>query len=451
MTYPIAISYGLFVAAALASWRRWPAGYAAPAVLLGGALILPTTILTEGDHVEFPFWVTPACLISPHRLTKASVAAAACLAGLVMFDRRRILSLGRPVPCDFLVAAWCVYPIVHIVANRTPAAEAMADAGYQTLTWGIPYLVGRAMCGSIEGRNRLAFAIIISGIVCVPLAAVEFVAGPFAYASLYGFHPYGEQGVGRYVGSRPLLFFEDGNQLGIWLATSALVACWLRRSARLNSSPTRRGGVVAAVLVVQAIVAQSVGAVALMLSSLASMEVLRRLGRIWPLVAILVLVMLYVVVRATGRVDAKALVQRTAVGRAAIDASIRLGRKSFGWRLKREETHTRIALRRPWFGQGRWDWWRDGPERPWGLPTLVLGQHGMAGLLLLSACLALPIATFLACNPARGWASPTIVASTALAAALLLNVLDALLNGAFFVPVMMAAGGLAEVPERSEG
>lgn len=446
MPQAVPVVYLCFMAIALATWRFWRSGAAPIAVLLGGAILLPTARLPESDHVEFPFWVTPACLTSSYFATKVSMAGLACLAGLIVFERRRLSLPSRLKITDVAITAWCLYPLVHIFANATPPLQALADTLYQTLAWGVPYLVGRIFGLWPDGRAKLARGFVIVGLICLPLAAIEFVTGPIVYEILYGFHPYAEQGAGRYIGNRPLLFFEDGNQAGIFLATSALAAIWLWRSDVAIMPEKRRNRPIAAALLIQAVVAQSAGAVVLLVASLGSLEALRRLGRSWPLIAVMALGLLYVGVRATGKVDAKALAQKTAVGRALIDASIRVGRKSFGWRLRREEPHTKFALRRPWFGYGRWDWWRTGPERPWGLPTLVLGQHGIVGLGLLSACFVLPIVTFLRSNPPKGWASPARAATVAIAAAMAINVADAILNGAFLTAMMMVAGGLTVPP-----
>ena len=143
-------------------------------------------------------------------------------------------------------------------------------------------------------------------------------------------------------------------------------------------------------------------------------------------------------------IDAKALVMKTGLGRSMAEASTRLDRRSFGWRLRVEERGARVALQRPAFGRGRWDWWRAGPggERPWALLILVLGQFGIVGWALLIASLTAPLIAFLGVGPPRFWVTATRSPAAALAGILAMNELDAILNPCFLVPLMAAAGGL---------
>ena len=56
----------------------------------------------------------------------------------------------------------------------------------------------------------------------------EIVDGPVCLPDLaYGPHPYQFEGAARLLGYRPLGFLEHGNQLGMWMAGSAVAATWL--------------------------------------------------------------------------------------------------------------------------------------------------------------------------------------------------------------------------------
>jgi hypothetical protein len=435
-------------------WTLWifkkqPASLAALIGTIGGWLVLPTAPLPEDvARFEFPYWIMPVCLPALWT-TKARITALACLLGVLLFDRRD-LPRFRVVRSDLLMLGWCLCPFVSAVANRLYLTEAIANTAYQSLCWGVPYLLGRLYFASPGGLDLLARGLIVGGLISAPLCLLEWASGPWLYANTYGFHPFQHQGAARYVGQRPLLFLEDGNQLGMWLATVALIAVWLRRSGQLPKIGSIPGGLVASALVGVAFLAQSVGAIVLLLAAIAGLEAVRRLDRPWPLVVALVLVLGFVGVRAANLIDAKALAQRTSLGRSLIDASIKLDRGSFGWRLRVEERQARTALQRPWFGWGRWDWWRQGTERPWGLFGLVLGMYGLFGLILLLGCLVWPLVRFLSLGPPRSWTTPNRAAAASMAAALAINVLDATLNGAFLLPLMLAAGGLVGLDPRAE-
>jgi hypothetical protein len=426
-------------------FRRGPARRAALVGLLGGWLLLPSARFPdEVAFEEFPYWIMPSCLPSSAWTTKARIVGLACLLGVVLFDRKRLGTI-RPAWCDLAVIAWCAWPIASAMANRLYASEAIANAAYQSLAWGVPYLLGRLYFASGEGMDELARAVVACGLLSIPLAVSEMIVGPFCYGGLYGFHPYQHDGITRYVGFRPMLFLEHGNQFGIWIASAALVAAWLWVSGRLARILGLPGGPAVAALVGMTLASQSMGGIILLVGGLSGMMLVRRCNLIWPILAVMVLVLGFLGVRASNVVDAKALAERVGLG------SVRLKRQSFGWRLRVEEGGTRIALQRPVAGWGRWDWWRrgEGEMRPWGLFTLTLGMYGVVGLVLLIGVFTAPIVHFLRLGPPRLWASPPWASAAAMAAALGVNALDAILNSTFLLAAMAAAGGLAAFRPRA--
>ena len=423
-------------------WRL-PAPKAAAACLVGGWFLLPTARFDASSAVFFPYWIMPSCLPSDYWTTKARVIGVALLLGVMAFDPRAWLRF-RPSSFDLPILGWCLVPIASGLANGVPTVAILADSAYQWMAWGVPYLVGRLYFSSPAGLEALAGAIVGAGLAYLPLCAIEVASSPIIYQALYGFHPFRFQGMVRYVGYRPVVFMEDGNQLGIWLATSALIATWLWRSGPLRRSWGLPGGPVAAVLVAQSLMAQSVGAIVLLFAGLATMEALRRFERTWPLAAVGCVLLALIAARAANLFDAKALAMGSGLGRRLVDAQVMAGRHSFGWRLRVEERAARVALQRPVLGRGRWDWWRAGPEgeRPWGLVSLVLGMYGVVGWALLLGVFVAPLLAFLGAGPPRSWVAPNRVPAAALAGALAIVGLDAILNPCAPLPFASVAGGL---------
>jgi hypothetical protein len=421
-------------------WKLPPAR-AAVASLVGGWLFLPTAWFDAGAAVDFPYWIMPSCLPSDYWTTKARVIGVALLLGVMAFDPgawRRF----RPSAFDLPMLGWCLCPLASGLANGLGPVEAMADSAYLSLAWGVPYLVGRLYFADPIGLELLARGLVVGGLIYAPLCLVEFAAGPIFYPALYGFHPYQHDGVSRYFGHRPIVFLEHGNQLGIWMASSALTATWLRWAGRMRHLLGMPGSLVAGVLVGLSLLFQSVGANILMFAVLGTFAAIRLSERAWPIVVFAVLILGFLVFRAANLVDTKAVAQRSAMGRAAIDFLRRTDRASLGWRLRVEERQGRIALQRPWLGWGRWDWWRVGPERPWGLFSLTFGSFGLTGLALLNAVFWIPILAFLNLGPPRFWANPSRVAAAALVASLVLNELDAVFNSNLMLHLTAVAGGL---------
>jgi hypothetical protein len=424
-------------------WKL-PPSRAAAICLIGGWLFLPTARFADDvASTAFPYWIMPTCLPSDYWTTKARIVGIALLVGVMAFDPgawRRF----RPSFYDLPVLSWCLVPLASGLVNDLSPIGTLADLAYQALAWGVPYLIGRLYFFDPAGLNVLAREIVAGALAYLPLCAIEFVIGPRLYEILYGFHPYRTPGMVRYIGYRPVVFLADGNELGIWLAASSLTAAWLWRSGQLPRFWGMPGWIVASLLVAQAVLSQSAGAVFLLLAGLAMLELVRWVDRPWPLVVPAVLLLALVGARAANLFDAKALAMKTGLGRRLIDASVKLDRQSFGWRLRVEERSVRVALERPVLGRGRWDWWRAGPEgeRPWGLASLVLGMYGVVGWLLLLGCFIAPIAAFLKLGPPRFWMTSTRASAAALAGALAIVGLDAILNPALFLPFLSVAGGL---------
>jgi hypothetical protein len=450
---PEAIPFVLWswIPVSLVLFWRLPAPKAAAACLVGGWLLLPTARFDASAAVEFPYWIMPACLPSDDWTTKARVIGVALLLGVMAFDPKSWLRF-RPSFFDLPMLGWCLVPLASGPANGVSPAGSLADAAYQSLAWGVPYLVGRLYFSSPGGLDVLARAIVGGGLAYLPLCVFEFVSGPRLYETLYGFHPFRFQGPIRYVGFRPLVFMEDGNQLGIWLAASALTATWLWRSGQLRQFWGMPGGPVAAVLIAQSVMAQSVGAVILLFAGLAAMEILRRFEMTWPLAVVGGVLLALVAARAANLFDAKALAMGTGVGRRLVDASVKANRTSFGWRLRVEERAAKVALQRPVLGRGRWDWWRAGleGERPWGLVSLVLGMYGVVGWVLLLGAFVAPILAFLKVGPTRFWVAPNRAPAAAMAGALSIMGLDAILNPCFVLPFASVAGGLVGLKGHAE-
>ena len=446
MPQAIPIVLGLWIPVTLVLFWVLPPRRAVVAALLGGWLLLPTARYDDDVKlVEFPYWILPVSQPSPPWWTKAVAIPLAALLGVLLFDRKsfRRLRLGW---WDLPMVGWIVWPLVSTLANEELYWNELAlVVGYQAIAWGIPYALGRIYFADSSGRDDLAFGIVLGGLLYAVPCMVESVIGPWLYADLYGFHPYRSQGAVRYVGYRPIVFMEDGNQLGTWLATSALTAVILWRSGRLRRFLGIHGVWVAGGLVALAVASQSVGAVLLLVLGLGAFEVVRWSGKIWPLLVPLALVVVLLGVRAVNLVDAKALAKKTTLGQSVIKALDRVDRHSLGWRIKVEETAMKIALERPITGFGQADWWRSGQERPWGLLGLALGMFGLPGWALLLGCLAVPVARFLVVVRPAQWETISMASATALAAVLTLNALDSILNAAYIMPLVAAAGGLARI------
>ena len=269
----------------------------------------------------------------------------------------------------------------------------------------------------------------LSALACLPFSLIEGVLGPLVYDAVYETHPFRADGAVRYVGFRPLGFFEHGNQFGLWISLGALAALWLA-----ISSGAARWRWVAATLLAMALAAHRSARIALLVLGATGLSAFVHVRpRLLAAGARSALIAIGGAVYLSG-VDAfQAIAKDTSWGREIVNSIRGAGRGSFTWRIAQDQKLLADAVARPVTGSAQWDWWRAKETRPWGLSLLIVGQFGLGGLLF---ALATPLGPALrvAWVAARGDAwrpqgPPLLLASIAA-----LTVIDALLNSFLFFP-----------------
>jgi len=409
-------------------------------VFLGGWIVLPVGVYPVGaTGGAFPYWLVGAALPSDMLLSKAWVAPVSALLGVLLWDRKPLAACRFGV-WDVPMLLWCVWPLLQ----STLAADAQPDPLWASLylagSWGVPWLLGRVYFGTPDAQGTLLQGLAWAGLACLPFAVLEGVFGQHLYAIVFEPHPFAADGVERYWAWRPLGFFENGNQYGIWISLCALAALWVWRSQRRGAQ--RVGWAACAVAVVtMAVLAQSIGALLLLGVGLAGLLVMARLSLQKFLLATLVVVVVGSAVYLSGLVPLTHWAKETAVGQKVVGVFKASGRGSFTWRIAQDQKA--IALVKPVVlaGHGRWDWWRELGTRPWGLVLLVVGQFGLVGC-------AFAFGSLLAPAMARLWRAPvaspwtTAGAPTVLAVVVILMLLDAVLNSFVFFPAVLVSGAL---------
>ncbi len=329
----------------------------------------------------------------------------------------------RPHPLDAAMALFCAIPLLH---GRT------LDALYLASAWLAVWLLGRVLLAGPDARRDALALAALTGLALLPVALLEGVTSPWLYGAIYGPHPFQTAGATRYIGFRPVGFFEDGNQYGIWIAMTALAAIELART-------NRSWRWIAAMLTAVALAAQSAGAIALLLVGAALLVVRPRVPR-WLLPAAGAALIAGGAVYLSGVVPLEHFARDTRPGQIALGAFRTIGRGSLPWRISQDQRALPLIAQHPLIGHGRWDWWRPLGRRPWGLPMLVIGQYGLIGFALLAlALLTGALAVFW-----RGVRDERL----ALAAIVLLAGIDAVLNSTIYFPAVLFAGALASMGSR---
>lgn len=434
------IVYLAFAAASPVAFRFWRPAVAVLLVFLGGWILLPVGHYPTGStSAAFPYWIIGLALPSDLLVSKAWIAPTAAFLGVALFDRATLLSF-RPSWLDVPVALWCAWPLLAAPFIADPRPSPALASLYLAGCWALPWLLGRLYFETPDGQRLLARGLAISALACLPFSVVEGVWGPDLYGLLYEPHPFRFDGDARYVGFRPIGFFEHGNQFGLWMSLSALAAWWL--AATEPQDRRRRWRAVAIGVTALALAAQSVGAIVLLAAG--GVALLAR-HRAWPRRALAGAVLVVTVAAAAylaGALPITHIAKETALGRRVVDGFRSVGRGSFTWRISQDQKLLGEAMRAPLTGSQQWDWWRAKDIRPWGLPLLVIGQFGLGGLVLMLVVFLAPLGVLARRPPradnARGDGLPLLMASL-----VVLSLTDALLNSFIFFPAIVAAAALA--------
>ena len=202
--------YAAYAIAVFAAVWKFGADRAVAPALCFGLVWLPPLVHPElwpADDWRVPGGALP----TPFYLGKALVVPLVVLAAGIMFGRDRAMPRWRAV--DAVVAAFCLWPLVQALLFRPAASPAgWFSAMYLSGTWGGMWLIGRRYLGSVNDIAVFAWALALSALSIIPLAVFESISGLRVYERVIGAHPFADVGQERWLGSRPLAFFEDGNQ-----------------------------------------------------------------------------------------------------------------------------------------------------------------------------------------------------------------------------------------------
>lgn len=442
MMVSIASIYLVFAVIGIVLFRWIEPARAVAIVYVGGLIFLPVGVYPPPHAGPFPYWIIGAALPSDMVLVKAWVAPLAALLGGLVFAARWWRSY-RFHPLDLAMLGWCLWPLAQGQFLASPAPSPLVASACLGGVWGVPWLLGRIYLAREEDRTEFLRVLSWLTVPLLPVAILEGVTGTSVYQWTVGPHPFVADGAERYLGWRPIAWFEHGNQYGIWVACAAIGALGVTHGGWAHRRQ-ENWRIAVILLFAMAVAAQSVGAIALMLLALgflASGKV-RSLGRrlALPLACgALVLGAVYV----SGMIPAKRIAQ-SAIGHGAIEAMRAAGRGSLPWRISQDQKSVQVIKHDLIGGTGQWDWWRSLKTRPWGLAMLIVGQFGLIGLALAMTALLGPVARF-AFN--RSTASRSVLVTSVV---VVMMVFDGLLNAFLFLPAIAMAGALVTAPRSAQ-
>lgn len=394
----------------------------------------------------------PAASYDLEGLPDYGKSTAACLGaflGALLFDTAR-LGTFRLRFLDLPMVVWCLCPFVSSMTNGLGPYDGLSAVFEQVVVWGLPYFLGRIYLTDFGAIRELALALLIGGLVYVPLCLFEVRMSPQLNKWVYGFGGAGIEyasELGKW-GSRPRVFMKDRLALGMFMTAASLVGVWIWRAGRMQSLRGMPLKWLIPLLVVTTVMCKNLGAVSLLVFGLAALFLVKRFRTgiaIWVLLAA---TPLYMAVRATGQWDGAQLV-------ALVRSLHEVRADSFQTRLDNEDRLVDKALQQSVFGWGGW-----GRNRVYrevgagrlqdisltdGLWVIALGTTGIVGLVSVTGVFLLPPAVFLRRFPVAIWAHPSVAPAAVIAVLVVLYMIDNLFNDMKNPIYLVATGALVSV------
>ena len=110
-------------------------------------------------------------------LSKMSATCYGVLLATLLFDAGRITSF-KPGWLDLPMLIWCFCPFASSMANGLGAYDGFSAALDQTVTWGVPYFLGRIYLNNLAGVRQLAVGVFVGGLSYVPFCLIESRLSP---------------------------------------------------------------------------------------------------------------------------------------------------------------------------------------------------------------------------------------------------------------------------------
>ncbi len=377
--------------------------------------------------------------------TKMSATCMGVLLGMLVADRDKALWQFRFNWLDLPMLGWCICPFFSSITNGLGPYDGLTGILARVIEWGLPYFIARVYFTKPQHVRELAIGLFIGGLVYVPLCLWEVRMSPQLHKVFYGYYQHVFVQTLRGGGYRPMVFMNHGLMVGMFMATSTLIAAWLWISKTLRQFWVLPMWLVVLVMAGTTVLCKSTGATALMMFGIMMLFACRTLRNAWLIYAMILVIPLYLGARTIVQWDGGQLVGLAQAAFGEDRAS------SLKYRLDAEVLISGRTLQRPLFGWGGWNRSRvflseDSIEdRNTRVTTdslwiIAFGQNGFLGLASLTAMLLLP--TFLVFRhfpPAR-FASPMGGPLIALAMVCLLYMLDCLVN-AMVNPIFLLALG----------
>jgi hypothetical protein len=368
----------------------------------------------------------------------------AILIGAFVHERERLSEFTFKA-IDLPIILFCLSPLFASLSNGLGLYDGIAATRDQTISWGLPYFVGRIFLTDLDALKILVLWIFIGGLIYVPFCLFEMRMSPQLHMRVYGFfqHPDFSQTL-RAGGYRPMVFMNHGIMVGIWMASASLIAIWLYGAGVLQENFGTRARTFLIILLLTTVGVKSFGALILLMTGLGILFLTKVTKKSIFILLMMIIPLFYLGGRISGVWNGDNLV--TNVSKLSPERA-----DSLGFRLANEDILIQKAMQRPIFGWGGWGRARVYNEEGEDISVtdgqwiIVLGNLGLFGLVNMILSILLPVFLMVKKFPARLWAGSRLAPVSALAILLVIYMIDALPDAMPNPTFMFIAGGLSSL------
>jgi hypothetical protein len=386
--------------------------------------------------------------------TKVSATSYSILLATFVFDVERFKRFRFGV-LDIPMAIWCFCPLISSLSNGLGLYDGISESLSQTMTWGIPYFLGRIYLTDLVSLRQLAFGIFAGGLIYIPLCFYEIRMSPQLHRMLYGGFAHSFAQTIRFGGWRPTVFMSHGLEVAAWMVAALLVGVWLWYTKSVKTLFGIPLNISVPILFLTFILLRSTGAYLLFVLGLTMLMVGIVFRTALPVYICVIGIFSYLIVNS---------LTESYVSDQIIDffssflPEDRL--QSLEFRFDNEELLADKARQKILFGWGGWGRNRVYDDQGNDITTtdslwiIAFGIRGILGLASLYSALLLPVVSVFwsKCQP-RVWDSREMAPVAALAIALLLFSIDTLVNAMInpiFILTCGALSGYVMAPSRSK-
>ena len=378
-------------------------------------------------------------------LTKMSGTCYGVLLATVLFDFGRFFSF-RPGWLDLPMLVWCLAPFAASMTNGLGPYDGFSASLDQTVTWGVPYFLGRIYLNDLAGLRQLAVGVFISGLTYVPFCLIEGRLSPQMHRWVYGYHALVDfTQAYRLGGYRPTVFMSHGLMVGAWMMAATLTGIWLWKTGVLKQVWDIPMNWLVTVLLITFVLCRSTGAYLLLIIGIGILFAGKWFRMALPLLLLIVSMGTYLYVNAmTETYFTDQLV--TQLSKVLPEERV----QSLQYRFDMEEVLTDRARQRIVFGWAGWGrsllYDEQGKQLTIqdSLWIIAFGTQGLVGLTSLTLIMLLPVASLVLLRyPARTWTHQKVGPVVVLAVVITLYMLDCILNAMINPVFALATGGIS--------